>query len=58
MARPKTTAGYQAVTIRFPKDILEECRAYAQEEDRSLNEQILNMVKRCLAEKKKSTQSN
>lgn len=53
MARPKTTTGYQTVSIRFPKEILEECRAYAAEQDRSLNEQILRFVRKSLEERKK-----
>jgi len=50
MARPKTAAPYQPVTLRFPKDILEQCRLHALHEDRSLNEQVMHIVKAWLKE--------
>jgi Arc-like DNA binding domain len=50
MARPRTaSADYQVVSVRFPKEILDQCRDEAAQQDRSLNEQLLHMVKRWLA---------
>ena len=54
MARPRTDASaYQAVSVRFPKDILEQCRGLAKNNTRSLNEQMLHIVKRWMAGKGK-----
>ena len=53
--RPKTpppaatALTYDQVSIRFPKDIMATCRTIAAEEDRSLNEQLLHVVKAWLA---------
>jgi hypothetical protein len=52
MARPRTAAAdYQVVSVRFPKDIMDRCRQTAEQEDRSLNEQLLHIVKRWVADK-------
>lgn len=54
MARPRTAAAlYQPVTLRFPHEILEQCRILAQQETRSLNEQVMHMVKEWLATHRK-----
>ena len=56
MARPRTEAAqYQPVSIRFPKDVLEQCRTHAKKNTRSLNEQVLHVVKRWLEEKGEET---
>lgn len=53
MARPKKAPGrYQPVTIRFPADVFEQSHQYALQEDRSLNEQVIHIVKAWLAAKK------
>jgi hypothetical protein len=50
MPRPKKNAvTYQSVTIRFPQEILAKCHTHAEEQDRSLNEQLLHVVKQWLA---------
>jgi hypothetical protein len=50
MARPKKNAvTYQSVTIRFPREILAQCHTHAAAQDRSLNEQLLHVVKQWLA---------
>jgi hypothetical protein len=56
MPRTKTEAAtYQAITVRFPQDVMEQIRSYAREEDRSVNEQVINFVKNYLRQKKEST---
>jgi hypothetical protein len=58
MPRTKTdAASYQAITVRFPQDVMEQIRSYAQQEDRSVNEQVINFVKNYLRQKKEATHS-
>lgn len=53
MSRPKSDPGtHQVVSVRFPRTVWDACRAIAEEEDRSLNEQILRITKEWFAEKK------
>lgn len=53
MSRPKTVEStHQVVSVRFPRTIWDACREVAEEEDRSLNEQILRITKEWFAEKK------
>jgi hypothetical protein len=49
MARPKTkAAGYTNLQLRLPDELLHQCREAAEEEDRSVNAQILQFIKRGL----------
>lgn len=55
MPRHKTAAStYQPLTVRFPREIFEEIRSYAEEEDRSINEQVLHFIKNHLKLKRES----
>lgn len=38
--------------LRLPKDVWEELRDWAAQEDRSLNAQIVHVLRRALAERK------
>jgi hypothetical protein len=51
MSRPRNPGEMRSLTVRFPTVILEECQAWAEEEDRSLNEQLLHITKAVLAER-------
>lgn len=56
MARPRTVMpNFQTITFRFPKDVLERCRHGAEQEDRSLNEQVLHIMKKWLSDKEEKT---
>jgi hypothetical protein len=51
MARPLSeVSDYQAITIRIPRHIINEMRAVSEAEDRSLNQQIVRIIKRWYAE--------
>lgn len=53
MARPRTlVADYKKLMLRLPADVLEACRQTAEEENRSMNAQILHMVEKCLYERR------
>lgn len=50
MARPakSATITYQPMTLRFPKDMLDAIRDMAEEQDRSINEQTIHLLKQVL----------
>jgi hypothetical protein len=53
MGRPKTEAAdYKNLLLRLPEDILEQCKARAKKDHRSLNAQVLAMLEKCLQETK------
>lgn len=53
MARPRSVAEtHQALSVRFPKEMLEALRKLAEQEDRSVNEQLVHITRAWFAHKK------
>ena len=44
---------YQKLTVRFPRELLEDLRPLAEQESRSLNGEIVQAVREYLARKQK-----
>jgi hypothetical protein len=58
MARPKSAiTEYEPITIRIPAYIMADMRNIAEAEDRSLNQQIVRVVKSWHAEHRKRSEA-